>query len=77
MLFTIILGAAFLVLQFNEYRLAEFTIADSVFGTTFFMTTGLHGTHVLIGVIFLTIMTYRIYADHFTTSHHIGLEFSL
>lgn len=77
MVATILLGALFLVLQFNEYRLTEFTIADSIFGTTFFMTTGLHGTHVLIGVIFLTIMTLRLYRDHFTTAHHLGLEFSL
>jgi len=77
MVLTVLLGALFLVLQYNEYRLAEFTIADSVFGTTFFMTTGLHGTHVLIGVLFLSVMTYRIHRDHFTTSHHLGLEFSL
>jgi len=77
MALTVLLGALFLVLQFNEYRLSEFTIADSVFGTTFFMTTGLHGTHVLIGVIFLSVMTLRLYRDQFTTGHHLGLEFSL
>lgn len=77
MALTVLLGALFLVLQFNEYRLSEFTIADSVFGTTFFMTTGLHGTHVLIGVIFLSVMTLRLYRDQFTTAHHLGLEFSL
>lgn len=74
---TVLLGALFLVLQFNEYRLGEFTIADSVFGTTFYMTTGLHGTHVLIGVVFLSVMTLRLLTDQFTTAHHLGLEFSL
>lgn len=74
---TVALGGLFLVLQFNEYRLGEFTLADSVFGTTFYMTTGLHGTHVLIGVVFLAVMTIRLARDHFTTTHHLGLEFSL
>jgi cytochrome c oxidase subunit 3 len=77
MVATVLLGAAFLVLQFNEYRLSEFTIADSVFGTNFLITTGLHGAHVMIGVAFLFAMTIRLYRDHFTTAHHLGLEFSL
>ena len=53
--FTVLLGAFFLFLQYNEYSLGEFTIADSVFGTVFYLTTGLHALHVIVGVIFLTV----------------------
>lgn len=42
-----LLGAVFLFLQFNEYSAGEFTIADSVFGSVFYMTTGLHAIHVI------------------------------
>ncbi len=42
MFFTVLLGALFLFLQFNEYYYSTFTLADSVFGSVFFMTTGLH-----------------------------------
>jgi len=59
--FTIILGAFFVYLQANEYYYSEFTIADSVYGTVFYMTTGAHGLHVIIGVIFLTVGLIRLY----------------
>nr|NP_803499.1 cytochrome c oxidase subunit 3 [Harpochytrium sp. JEL105]AAO64944.1 cytochrome c oxidase subunit 3 [Harpochytrium sp. JEL105] len=77
MIFTVILGGAFVLLQVNEYYVSEFSLADSVFGSVFYMTTGLHGTHVIIGVTFLTIMLIRMFRDQFTTHHHLGLEFSL
>ena len=50
---TVLLGASFVYLQYTEYCYSEFTIADSVFGNAFFCLTGLHGIHVIIGVIFL------------------------
>ncbi len=75
--FTVLLGALFLVLQFNEYRFGQFTIADSVFGSTFYMTTGLHGSHVLVGVLFLSFCLLRLYRDGYTTHHAEGLEFAL
>jgi len=53
LLFTVLLGALFLFLQLNEYYYGEFTIADSVFGSVFYMTTGLHAIHVIFGVLFL------------------------
>jgi cytochrome c oxidase subunit 3 len=77
MFFTIFLGALFVLLQLNEYKLGEFTIGDSVFGSAFYLTTGLHGTHVIIGVLFLTVITVRIFRDQLTTNHHLGLEFAL
>jgi len=50
--FTIVLGAIFMVIQVTEYFYAEYTFADSVFGNNFFGLTGLHGLHVLVGILF-------------------------
>jgi len=69
------LGAFFLFLQYNEYSNGEFTIADSVFGSVFYMTTGLHAIHVIAGVLFLTVGMIRVLRDSFTRLQ--GLEFSI
>lgn len=74
---TILLGSAFAALQFTEYLGSTFTISDSVFGSVFYMTTGLHGIHVIIGIIFLFISFARIYLDHLTLEHHLGFEFAI
>jgi cytochrome c oxidase subunit 3 len=74
---TVILGALFLFLQANEYYYGEVTISDSVYGSVFYMTTGLHALHVIIGVLFLFISYLRILFDHFTTEHHVGFEFAI
>nr|YP_010578800.1 cytochrome c oxidase subunit III [Sternaspis sendalli]UZP47200.1 cytochrome c oxidase subunit 3 [Sternaspis sendalli] len=71
---TILLGVYFTYLQAGEYFEASFTIADSVFGTTFFVATGFHGLHVLIGSSFLIICLLRAYLHHFSPSHHFGFE---
>jgi cytochrome c oxidase subunit 3 len=76
MIVTILLGAGFLYMQYTEYCYSEFTIADSVYGNLFFSLTGLHGLHVIVGVLFLTITLIRMFLDHFTTSHHRGFEMS-
>lgn len=52
MILTIFLGVIFIFLQASEYYQGEFTIADSVYGTVFYMTTGLHALHILFGVTF-------------------------
>jgi cytochrome c oxidase subunit 3 len=52
---TIILGLIFTALQAMEYVEAPFTIADSVYGSTFFVATGFHGLHVIIGTLFLIV----------------------
>ena len=57
-----------------EYKEAPFTIADSVYGSTFFLTTGFHGFHVLIGTIFLLVCLVRLYNQEFTREHHVGFE---
>jgi cytochrome c oxidase subunit 3 len=75
--FTVLLGAFFLFLQYNEYYYGEFTLADSVFGSVFYMTTGLHALHVIVGVLFLFVCLVRTYFDSFTTEHHLGLEFAI
>nr|YP_010411487.1 cytochrome c oxidase subunit III [Callirhopalus sedakowii]URN73818.1 cytochrome c oxidase subunit 3 [Callirhopalus sedakowii] len=74
LILTVILGFYFTLLQAFEYMEAPFTIADSVYGSTFFMTTGLHGMHVIIGSTFLLICLMRLYFNHFSLLHHFGFE---
>ena len=71
---TIILGIYFTILQAREYLEAPFAIADRVYGTTFFVTTGFHGLHVIIGTLFLAVCLLRTYRNHFSSSHHFGFE---
>lgn len=77
LIFTILLGSFFLILQISEYKYAEFDFSDSVFGSIFFLTTGLHGLHVFVGVLFLFVALIRIYFDNFTSEHHLGYEFAI
>nr|QAY81673.1 cytochrome c oxidase subunit 3 [Geothelphusa sp. DJL-2014] len=71
---TIILGVYFTSLQAYEYMEAAFSIADSAFGSTFFVATGFHGLHVLIGTTFLFICFTRLLNCHFSPNHHVGFE---
>nr|ARH53797.1 cytochrome c oxidase subunit 3 [Curculio elephas] len=71
---TILLGFYFSLLQMYEYNEAPFTISDSIYGSTFFMTTGLHGIHVIIGSSFLLVCLIRLYKNHFSSTHHFGFE---
>nr|UKG21045.1 cytochrome c oxidase subunit III [Bactrocera tsuneonis] len=72
--FTVLLGIYFTILQAYEYIEAPFTIADSVYGSTFFVATGFHGIHVLIGTTFLLICLVRHLNNHFSKMHHFGFE---
>nr|YP_009271639.1 cytochrome c oxidase subunit III [Scincella vandenburghi]ANX10363.1 cytochrome c oxidase subunit III [Scincella vandenburghi] len=74
LLLTVILGLYFTALQAMEYYEAPFTISDSVYGATFFVATGFHGLHVIIGSSFLVICLLRQTLYHFTTNHHFGFE---
>nr|QHE65391.1 cytochrome c oxidase subunit III [Paralaevicephalus gracilipenis] len=76
MVITVILGVYFTFLQGIEYYEAPFTMADSVYGSSFFMSTGFHGIHVIIGTIFIMISTFRIYKLHMSSMHHMGFEAS-
>ena len=71
---TIVLGFYFTLLQGFEYFEAPFTIADSVFGSTFFLATGFHGLHVIIGTLFLLVCLIRHLNNHLSSSHHFGFE---
>nr|YP_010403064.1 cytochrome c oxidase subunit III [Acrolepiopsis assectella]UQV94870.1 cytochrome c oxidase subunit III [Acrolepiopsis assectella] len=71
---TIILGIYFTILQAYEYMEAPFTISDSIYGSTFFMATGFHGLHVMIGTMFLLICLIRHMNNHFSMNHHFGFE---
>jgi len=74
LILTIILAVLFTTLQGVEYYEAGFTIADGVYGSTFFMATGFHGFHVIIGTIFLTVSLIRLINYHLTNLHHFGFE---
>nr|YP_010271149.1 cytochrome c oxidase subunit III [Gargara genistae]UKB86914.1 cytochrome c oxidase subunit III [Gargara genistae] len=76
MIITIVLGAYFSMLQLYEYMESSFSIADSVYGSSFFMSTGFHGIHVLIGSIFILTCIIRFKKLHFTNNHHVGFECS-
>ena len=71
---TVLLGILFTALQAIEYVEAPFSIADSVYGSTFFVATGFHGLHVIIGTLFLSVCLVRLIFSHFTRSHHVGFE---
>ena len=71
---TVFLGVYFSVLQAGEYLEAPFTIADGVYGSTFFVATGFHGLHVLIGSTFLLVCLFRAGINHFSRGHHFGFE---
>jgi len=71
---TIGLASIFTVVQGIEYLGSPFTISDGVYGSVFFMATGFHGFHVLVGTIFLFICLLRLNANHFTREHHFGFE---
>ncbi|NEV49083.1 hypothetical protein EUZ93_01030 [Wolbachia pipientis] len=77
LLITIILGFIFTLFQLLEYRESIFSISDSIYGATFFITTGFHGMHVIIGTILLIISLIRIYFKHFSPNHHFGFEASI
>lgn len=74
LLITIGLGIIFTIFQYIEYKEATFTISDSVYGSIFFISTGFHGLHVLIGTLFLLVNLIRIFNNNFSSVHHFGFE---
>ncbi|PPC86311.1 MAG: cytochrome c oxidase subunit 3 [Hyphomicrobium sp.] len=71
---TVLLGMIFTVLQVVEYSHAGFSYAGHSYGSTFFMATGFHGAHVVIGTIFLAVCLFRAMKGHFTPRQHFGFE---
>jgi cytochrome c oxidase subunit III len=74
LLITVILGAVFTLCQAYEYGHAAFKFAGHSYGSTFFMATGFHGFHVLVGTIFLAVCLVRAMKGHFTPKQHFGFE---
>ncbi|HXE70631.1 MAG TPA: cytochrome c oxidase subunit 3 [Hyphomicrobiaceae bacterium] len=74
LLLTIILGILFTACQAYEYAHAGFKYAGHIYGSTFFMATGFHGAHVLIGTMFLIVCLCRAMAGHFSPKQHFGFE---
>jgi cytochrome c oxidase subunit III len=74
LILTVGLGMIFTSVQAYEYAHAPFTFKDSLYGATFFMATGFHGFHVLIGTIFLAVCLLRAMKGHFTPQQHFGFE---
>lgn len=74
----ILAGVLFLVVQFKEYKAASFCIADGAYGRAFYLLTGLHGLHVLGGLLFLRVQALRLYLYHFTGGRRwVGLKFAV
>jgi len=71
---TLIFASLFTACQAYEYVHAPFTIADGVYGSTFYRLTGLHGRHVLVGTLFLGVALIRRRRHHYTVGSHIGYE---
>jgi len=71
---TIILGIYFLCMQIFEYVEAAFRISDGVYGSTFFLATGFHGMHVLVGTLFLLYVLILLTLRKITWAHHFRFE---
>src|SRR3990167_2704998 len=71
---TILLGALFTCIQAYEYSVAPFPFGTNTYGSAFYMATGFHGFHVLVGTIFLIVCLVRTYKGHFTPQQHFGFE---
>lgn len=71
---TVLLGIVFSILQGYEYGHAYFGFTDGIYASTFYMLTGFHGLHVIIGTLFLIVVWWRTSAGHFTAKSHFGFE---
>lgn len=72
--YTVLLGVFFLGVQVYEYTHTSFPFKDGIFPSTFYMATGFHGFHVLVGTIFLFVCWVRARKGHFTPERHFGFE---
>nr|AGI56733.1 cytochrome c oxidase subunit III [Apis dorsata]BBB04319.1 cytochrome oxidase subunit 3 [Apis dorsata] len=77
LMLTIFLGIYFTILQSIEYLNSYFCFNDSIYGSIFFMATGFHGLHVLIGSIFLLVSLYRMMNIQFSNMHNINFELAI
>ena len=72
--FTILLGVYFLFMQWVEYNEASFSFADGVYGSTFFLATGFHGIHVIVGTSFLFYVFILLLTSKLLFNHHFSFE---
>jgi cytochrome c oxidase subunit 3 len=71
---TVLLGIFFTVFQIYEYHHATFAFNSGIYASAFYMATGFHGFHVLVGTIFLAVCYFRNKKGHFTKESHFGFE---
>lgn len=71
---TVLLGITFTFLQAYEYHEAMFSFDGGIYSSTFFMATGFHGFHVIVGTTFLMVCLFRALKGHFKPDHHFGFE---
>ncbi|WP_186386969.1 cytochrome c oxidase subunit 3 [Stappia sp. TSB10P1A] len=71
---TVLLGVLFSIVQAYEYSHAAFGFSGSIYGATFYMATGFHGFHVIVGTIFLVVCLIRASIGQFTPQKHFGFE---
>lgn len=71
---TMFFASYFTLLQLFEYMSAPFTISDGVYGSIFYVMTGFHGFHVIVGSTFLSVCYWRLYDSTFTRTQHFGFE---
>lgn len=74
LLLTVILGVIFTACQAYEYAHASFGFTDGIYSSTFYLATGFHGFHVIVGTIFLFVCLLRVRKGHFTAEQHVGFE---
>lgn len=74
LILTLVFALLFTLCQGIEYYNAPFTIADGVYGSTFFFSTGFHGIHVIVGTLMLAVGFFRLLSYHLTDHHHLGYE---
>nr|AQM37781.1 cytochrome c oxidase subunit III [Unio crassus] len=74
---SILLGCYFTFLQVCEYLECSFTIADSVYGSLFYVMTGFHGVHVILGSVMLLVGLFRLFNHEFSSERYLGLEVSI
>nr|ALO77165.1 cytochrome c oxidase subunit 3 [Phloiophilus edwardsi] len=74
LIMTVVLGIYFSFLQGFEYMEASFSISDAIYGSSFYMATGFHGLHVIIGTTFLLVSLIRLVKSHYSSNHHFGFE---
>ena len=74
LLLTIYFGLYFIFLQAREYVYSGFSMNDGVYGSIFYMLTGFHGFHVIVGTIFLIVCAFRLRLSHFTSNNHFAFE---